>query len=460
MSNADISAGASFMVNGVKTVAKKSNVKMFYSCWVIAVLTIAYTFSFVDRQILSLLVEPMKADLDINDTQMSLLQGLSFALFYTIMGLPLGRMADTHSRRGLIAGGIALWSMMTAMCGIASNYWYLFLARMGVGVGEAALSPAAYSLIADSVEEKHLAKAISVYSMGIYLGGGMALIVGGYVIKWANGVDNFVLPFVGEIYAWQVVFLCVGLPGLLLVPLLFTIKDPRKCVVANISAPISACAAPVKDVIKYFSSNRKTILRHNFGFALAALAGYGSLAWAPTFLIRNHGLTAPETGLYYGLIVLFFGGGGVLAGGWIADRWSQRGCVDAKLRVGSIAAACGILPTIMYPLVDDLALVLVLMSLATFLTNFLMGIGPAAIQEVVPSDMRGQFSAFYLFVVNLIGIGVGPTAVALSTDYLFGSTSAIGYSLALIPTAALILCSVCLWSNLGSYRKCVTALKS
>ncbi len=455
MSNVNASADSVVITNHMQTTQRTHGKNMAYTGYVLFVLTLAYTFSFIDRQILSLLVEPMKLDLQISDTKMSLLQGLSFAIFYTVMGLPLGRMADKYSRRGVISGGIALWSIMTAICGTVSSYSHLFLARMGVGVGEAALSPAAYSLIADTVDKKHLAKAISVYSMGIYLGGGLALIVGGMVIKWADGIGNFVLPFVGEIYSWQLVFLCVGLPGLLLAPLMFSIKEPRTHNKAS-----AQTSAPLHEVIQYFKNNRKTILFHNFGIACASLAGYGTLAWAPTFLIRNHGLSGPEAGLYFGIIVLVFGAGGVMSGGWIADKWYQSGCTDAKIRVGFLAALFGVIPAMLYPLLGDLTLVLIFMSMSTFFTNFMMGVGPAAIQEVVPNNMRGQFSAFYLFIVNLIGLGLGPTAVALSTDYIFGMSSAINYSLAFVPTGALMLCALSLWCGLSPYRKSLAELKN
>ena len=411
-------------------VDKHSSKKNLYSAYLIFILLLAYTFSFIDRQILSLLVEPMKRDLQISDTEMSLLQGLSFALFYTIMGLPLGRLADRKSRRGLIAGSIFLWSLMTAACGLAKNYWALFFARMGVGVGEAGLSPAAYSLIADSVEKKHLAKAISIYTMGIYLGGGMALIVGGMVIQWAAEFSTITLPFIGEIYAWQAVFIAVGLPGILLVPLLFTLKEPKRTKAQSVEIPVS-------DVVKYFKENKKTILLHNFGAALASIAGYGALAWVPSYLIRVHGMTGGDVGLAFGLIVLFCGAGGVLTGGAIADKLFKKGQVDAKIRVAMWAMLIGIIPTILYPIIPDLTLVLVFLAISTFFANFMMGLGPAAMQEIVPANMRGQFSALYLFIVNLIGLGLGPTLVALSTDYIFGSPADVGYSLLFVTGIAM-----------------------
>lgn len=433
-------------------VDKHSSKKNLYSAYLIFILLLAYTFSFIDRQILSLLVEPMKRDLQISDTEMSLLQGLSFALFYTIMGLPLGRLADRKSRRGLIAGSIFLWSLMTAACGLAKNYWALFFARMGVGVGEAGLSPAAYSLIADSVEKKHLAKAISIYTMGIYLGGGMALIVGGMVIQWAAEFSTITLPFIGEIYAWQAVFIAVGLPGILLVPLLFTLKEPKRTKAQSVEIPVS-------DVVKYFKENKKTILLHNFGAALASIAGYGALAWVPSYLIRVHGMTGGDVGLAFGLIVLFCGAGGVLTGGAIADKLFKKGQVDAKIRVAMWAMLIGIIPTILYPIIPDLTIVLVFLAISTFFANFMMGLGPAAMQEIVPANMRGQFSALYLFIVNLIGLGLGPTLVALSTDYIFGSPADVGYSLLFVTGIAMAGSAILLGRCLPHYRKTVKSLE-
>jgi len=439
-------------LNPIESPSRKSN---FYAVWLIFVLLLAYTFSFIDRQILSLLVEPMKRDLSITDTQMSLLQGLSFALFYTFMGLPLGRLSDRKSRRGIIAGSIFIWSLMTAACGLAKNYWHLFFARMGVGVGEAGLSPAAYSLIADSVEKKHLSKAISVYTMGIYLGGGMALIVGGMVIQWAAAFSTIQVPLIGEIYAWQAVFLAVGLPGILLVPLLFTLKEPARSQVHN-----QADGVPVSDVVAFFKQNKKTVLLHNFGAALASVAGYGALAWVPSYLIRVHGLTGGEVGLMFGLIVLFCGAGGVITGGTLADRWFRQGKTDAKIRVAMWAMLLGIIPTLIYPMVSGLTLVLILLAVSTFFANFMMGLGPAAIQEAVPSTMRGQFSALYLFIVNLIGLGLGPTLVALTTDYVFGAPEMVGYSLLVVTSLAMAGSAFLLWRLLPHYRQTLRTLSS
>ncbi|WP_299594645.1 MFS transporter [uncultured Microbulbifer sp.] len=416
-----------------------------YAWYMIGILLVAYTFSFIDRQILSLLVEPMKRDLGISDTQVSLLQGLSFALFYTILGLPMGRLADTVSRRGLIATGLTLWSLATAVCGLAGQYWQLFVARMGVGVGEASLSPAAYSLIADSVDRKNLAAAIGVYSMGIYIGGGLALIAGGAVVAWAVNIDSVVVPLIGEIRSWQLVFLAVGLPGLLLVPFVLTLREPRR-------ANAGGTAIPLADVWQFLRHNRRTLILLILGAALASLAGYGSVAWVPSFLIRTHQLGFAEAGLAFGLIVLIFGSAGVVSGGRIADWLGQRGRQDGKPRTALYAALLGLAPTLLYPLMPSLTGVLILLSISTYFTNFMMGLGPAAIQEVVPANMRGQISALYLFVVNIIGLGLGPLSIALATDYVFEDPNLLRYSLVLAPGCALTISALLLWRALPHYR--------
>ena len=205
-----------------------------YAWYVVGVLTLAYIFSFIDRQVLSLMVGPIQKDLGIDDFQMSLLMGPSFAVFYTLFGIPLGRLADTRSRRVIISLGIAVWSIMTAGCGLTKTFWQLAVMRMGVGVGEASLSPSAYSLISDYFRPQRRSTAMSVYSMGIYIGSGMAFLLGGFIMKLAAGTDSTPLPWIGGVHSWQLVFLAVGLPGLLVSLLLLTVREPvRKGVRLN-----------------------------------------------------------------------------------------------------------------------------------------------------------------------------------------------------------------------------------
>src|SRR5713101_6295344 len=232
-----------------------------YSWYVVGVLTLVYVFSFIDRQIMSLLVRPLRRDLNISDTQVSILMGLGFAIFYTLCGIPLGRLADTRSRRSIIAAGLVAWRFFTALCGLARNFGQMLLWRIGVGVGEASLSPSAYSLITDYFPKERLATAISVYSMGIYIGAGMSYLLGGLVVRLALAQEAWMLPLVGAVRPWQVIFLAVGLPGVLAALLLYTVREPVRRGILK-----GASAIPSSQVFAYILENKSTFLCHNVGF--------------------------------------------------------------------------------------------------------------------------------------------------------------------------------------------------
>lgn len=427
--------------------------KLGYAWYVVGVLTLVYVFSFIDRQILSLLVRPIKRDLGISDTQMSLLMGFSFAVFYTFFGIPLGRLADSRSRRTIIAIGFAAWSLFTAGCGLAKNFSQMLLLRMGVGVGEAALSPAAYSLITDSFPKRRLATAISVYSMGIYLGSGLALILGAAVAGFAGEKEVWNLPLVGDTRPWQVIFFVVGLPGVLLALLMYTVREPKRRGVRTDKA-----LPPLSEVVAYLWANRKTVLCHNVGFALISFSNYGSTSWVPTFFIRTHGWSAADAGYIYGSIVTIAGTLGIVVGGRLADWMTQKGYRDSSMRVGLLVTLAW-LPTSVYTLVPDGRVAAFLLIPAIFLTSAPFGVAAAAIQQVMPNPMRGQASAIYLFVVNLIGLGLGPTAVALITDKVFADENAIRYSLFIVSLAAHAMAALLLWAGLGPYRQSLDRLK-
>lgn len=425
-----------------------------YAWYVVGVLTLVYVFSFIDRQILALLVKPIRRDLEITDTEMSLLMGFSFAVFYTFFGIPLGRLADSKSRRGLIAAGFALWSLFTAGCGLARNFTQMLLLRMGVGVGEAALSPAAYSLITDTFPKHRLATAISVYSMGIYLGSGLALVLGGAVSALASSQDLWHLPIVGETRPWQVIFFIVGLPGVVLALLMYTVREPKRRDLRKNKAQM-----PLREVLAYIYENKTTFICHNVGFALISFSNYGSTAWVPTFFMRTHGWSAADAGYIYGAIVAITGTIGIVVGGRWADWLTSRGRTDSSMRVGLYVTLAWI-PFSIYPLVSSGHVASLLLTPAVFLTSAPFGVAAAAIQQMMPNEMRGQASAIYLFVVNLIGIGLGPTAVAITTDYIFGDDNAVRYSLFAVASVAHIVAAVLLWLGLKPYRESIERLKA
>ena len=409
--------------------------KLTYAWYVVAVLMLAYISSFIDRQILSLLVKPIRRDFEITDTQMSLLMGFSFALFYTVLGIPIGRLADRKSRKGIISIGILLWSIMTAFCGMAANYLQLFLARVGVGVGEAALSPPAYSLISDYFPREKLGLALSVYSMGIYIGSGMAFLLGGIVISFTAGEGTMMLPLIGEIYSWQIVFFIIGLPGLLIALLIsLTVKEPtRKNQFASSSAETEGEVhrASLKEVFNYIWANGKAFFGVSFGLTSLSVVAYGSAAWAPTFLQRAYDWTPAQSGIGYGTVVTIFATAGIIVGGLVGDRLSGK-YPGGRIK-GLLIATYGLmLSGIYYPFMPNGYLALLFLIPASFFIAFPVGVSAAAIQEMMPNHMRAAASSIYLFIINLIAMTLGPTSIALITDYVFRDDQMVGYSISIV----------------------------
>ena len=423
-----------------------------YAWYVVGVLTVAYIFSFVDRQIINLLVEPIREDLQLTDTQISLLQGIAFALFYTLMGIPIARLADVANRRAIIAAGVFLWSLMTAMCGLAKTFGQLFAARIGVGVGEAALSPPAYSLFTDYFPPGKVTRAIAVFTGGSFLGAGLAYIIGGYVVDFVTRLDVVDVPVFGQIRAWQMAFIVVGLPGILLALLVLSLREPARRGVLGVQPSAVPKGIPIRDIIAFLRINRRTYGHHFIGVSVFVMMAYAILAWTPAFFIRKYGWTPGEVGLVYGSMLLVFGTSGVVGAGWIADALRRRGYTDANLRVVMIGALCCTPFGAAAFLVDNIWLAVALMAPFTFLWGLPHGISPAAIQPVTPNQMRAQVSALYLLTINLIGLGIGPTFVAVLTDYLYGDPVLVSYSLATVVAISAPLSALILYTGLKYYR--------
>lgn len=425
-----------------------------YAWYVVVVLFLAYTSSFIDRIIMSLLVEPIKRDLVLTDTQFSLLHGFAFAIFYTLMGLPLGRLADHASRRRIISIGIFLWSLLTALCGLAKTFTQLFIARIGVGVGEATLSPAAYSMISDYFPKEKRSVPISMYSMGVFFGGGIAFILGGYVVHLASGAADVVLPVLGTIRPWQLTFFIVGLPGLLVVLLMTTIKEPLRRDVVNLTERVNNGSddRSIRATLAFVMRNKRAYISVVVGFALLATSSYGFFTWTPSFLIRTYAWEASSAGYAFGLIVLTLGTGGTLLGGILADRALAKGKLDAKLRVSIYAGAGTLIFGSMAPLMPSAPLALLFLAPTVVCLGLPVGLAPAACNFITPNQLRGQVIALYLFAVNLIGLGVGPTIVAVITDYGFGDPAAVKYSLSIFAIVISSLAILSLLWGMTAYR--------
>ncbi len=423
-----------------------------YAWYVVVVLMGCYTLSFIDRQILSLLVAPMKADLGISDTRVGLLQGFAFALFYTFLGLPMGWLADRYSRRNIIAIGIVAWSAMTALCSTARGFWSLFAARIGVGVGEASLAPSAFSLIADYMPRHRLSTALSIYSMGLFIGIGFALIVGGAVVAAVTGRPQVDVPLIGTIASWRATFLVIGLPGVLFALWVLTLREPvRKDVLRDSDGAVSRLT--VQEVFVQVRLKWQSIVGFGLGMAFIASVNYSFSAWAPTFFQRVYGWGPGRAGFLLGVITVGAGCIGVYWGGKMTDRWQARGVREAGLRTAIVSAiGCAIF----YPLAlkaGSPAGTLTLLAPALFFSAAPTGASFAAMQLIVPNQIRGQIGALFVFVLNVVGLGLGPLVPGLLTDYVFKDEQRVGSSMFWTIGVASCLAAVIFAGTVRHYRR-------
>ena len=425
-----------------------------YSWYVVVILTLAYILSFLDRQIMSLMVQPIKRDLGISDTEMSLLLGLAFALFYTILGLPIGRMADRRSRRGIIGWGIAIWCVMTALCGLAHNYWTLFLARMGVGVGEATLAPSALSLISDYFPKEKRGQAISFYNAGVGLGAAVALILGGQVIEFVSNAPPFTLPIIGELYAWQTVFVMVGLPGIAVALLMLTVKEPyRRGKMKRDASKGETDEIPVAEVVAFLKKRWKMFASHFVGMSVVTILGYAYFSWLPTTFIRTWGWSIGQISFAYGVLMLITVPIGAAAGGRLADHFYATGRKDGHMRATLIAVVLLLAgPYVLVPLMPTPELALAVLVPGSIGGAWVTATGAASLMYVCPNQMRGQITALYYFVISLLGLTIGPSAVAIVTDFVFKDEMMLRYSLSLTCGVACVVAIAVLSYNLKLYR--------
>lgn len=389
------------------------------------VLMIGYIVSFIDRQILSLMVQPIKADLGVSDFQMSLLQGFAFALFFCLLGIPFGRLADRYSRKHIIGAGVFLWSVMTIACGLSGNYAQLFLARMGVGIGEAALAPAGYSLLADMYRKERLVRAMSVFTVGGMIGGGLAFLVGGQVIEYATHAQS--VPFgLDGLKPWQFTFIAVGLPGIVVAGLFLLVHEPARRGSKTASQP------GFREALGYLWRRRADYAPVYLPATFMAVLSYGGLAWFPTHLIRVYGLTAGQAGLLLGTIHIIGPILGATFATILTEKFMARGLHDAPLRTIAIIAPIGGL-FFMAPLAPTLEWTIAMWVLAIIFSNAYYGVTVATLQTLTPNNLRATNSAMLTLIVSLGGLGVGLALIGGIADALFlGDPRGIGKAMALV----------------------------
>jgi|WetSurMetagenome_2_1015567.scaffolds.fasta_scaffold26883_4 MFS family permease len=423
-----------------------------YAWYVVIILYLSYTFSFVDGAILQYLVKPIQSDFNINDFQFSLIQGLAFVLFSATMGIPLGRLADSKSRRLIIAAGIALWSIMTVLCGRSTSYWELFFARMGVGVGQACLAPCAYSLIADYFPKEKRGLPINTFAAAIMLGAGVANICGGLVSQYAESAGAMDIFLLGHVKPWQLSFILVGLPGIFVVLAMATVKEPIRRERRG--------EANTAVMFRYFFRHWKTFTSLIGGTTFGAVTNGAILMWVPAWFGRRFAWGNAQTGPYLGITIIVFGTIGFILAGALAGKFMRAGKKAVYIKLMMAAEALVIIPLILAHAIDNPYWVLVCIGGVIFFGGVSGGLGPASLQSVAPNEMRGQIVAICFLILNLLAMTLGPAAVGWLTTYYFADPRDVRSSAIIVGIVASILGVISLRSGLRSYEHTSEELKS
>ena len=412
------------------------------------VLALAVLVNFLDRNILNLLAESIKRDLQLTEIETSLILGVAFTVFYSIFGLPVARLVDRGNRKKIMAAGIAIWSVMTAFCGLASSFWQLFIGRVGVGVGETTSGPSAYSLLSDYFPPQKLPKAIAGMNMGFVLGIGMASIFGGLLIG-VIGDRSFTFPVVGELAGWQMVLISAGLPGVIVALLMLTVTEPPR------HGQASKDSQPITEVFKFVWHNRAVYLPLFLGLAIrsAQMAAVG--AWGVVFYIRTYGWTPDFIGPVTGVTMLISMPIGLFLGSWFGEHYWKKGYHDANMRVVVYSTMITI-PFALAPLLPNPWMVVGLGLIAGIFNGMAAPVENAALQIVTPNKFRGQVTFLFLFTMNVIGFGLGPIILAAMTQYIFGEAG-IRYSLVLTGVIFGPVATYIFWLGMKPYGKAVAA---
>jgi MFS family permease len=431
---------------------KQSNTmgKSGYGWYVVAVLTLANIFSGIDRHIMTVLVGPIRKEFGISDTQFSLLQGAAFTLVYCFAAYPIGRLADRINRCALLAFGIALWSCMTILSGFTSSYGEMLVARVGVGIGEAVLVPAALSLIADFFNPAHRGRPIGVFSSATFLGTGIALLAGGFALAMLKNLPSVSVPLLGQLAVWRAIFLTVGIPGLVIaLVLMLSVKDPRRVPQqAGASAPAKAS---LNVFFRFLASSKRLFVSVYAISGLFTFVAFSVGPWLPTMLARKFGMAPSQAGITVGLAVTICGTIGAAVAGGLCDRWTKSGRKGHKLGVLLVSFFMMIPAIIGMTLAPSSGMSIGFIILFAFSNAFGFSAIAACLQDIVPNQFRGQASSVLLIVNGVIGFTLGTTAVAVITDYVFRNDASVGYSILAAALPIALLCTVWIRAILNSY---------
>lgn len=414
----------------------------FYPWFVVFALSMLQIGSYIDRQVINLLVEPMRRDFAINDTQVSLLLGLSFAVFYALIAIPLGKLADSYSRVMIVVAGGIFWSVATLACMIADGYWQLFAARMMVGVGEATLIPAGYSLLSDYFRPGRVATATSIVTGSSFLGSGLALVLGGIMIDALPKAEFVSLAFIGDVRSWQLAFGFASIPTFAVLLMFVFVREP-----ARRGTAVTTAAATPREALAYLGTDKALWISLYVGMSLLSAFQFGLTAWIPTFFMRTYGWTTTEAGQMYGTMFVVVGTMGTLSGGWICDRLFDRIGRRAFVMTPLLASLVCLPSVIVFALAGDATISTIALVPLTYFATVAFGAAIAAIPSLAPNRMRAQLVAAYMLCGAIIGQGGGPWLIAVYTDYVAHDPALISQSIALVSPVLLIIAALILGNS-------------
>ncbi len=425
------------MATSNETTAPRAAPASLYAWFVVVVLALANCVSYIDRLILGLLVKDIKLELGLTDTMFGLLAGATFAIFYCTMGLVIARWADRYSRKWIVTAGITLWCLMTTLAGTAKNQTQLFLYRIGVGAGEATLSPSAYSLLANYFPPQRLSLAIGVFSAGVTAGAGLAFLLGGALIGWVYSHGPIQLPLFGIQSGWRAVMILVGLLGLPVAALMLLVREPPR---SQGFKP-----APSRDLIAHFRTHWRKYIFVFVGYGTTSVTAFAVMTWTPALYSRRYGETVPAGAALLGTVALLGGLAGAFSGGWLADRWHAQGDPRAKLRVLMLCGFGLLLPSVIAPFMPTAIGHASVIFFTFFFGTAATGPAGAYIQTITPDNMRAQFGAAHQLSLTLAGATLGPFLVGFFNDFLFKSEQALHLSMALVSAIANPIAAWFLW---------------
>lgn len=430
----------------------------YHVAWVLAAVQMCAQ---LNNGVMTLLVEPIKRDLQLTDMEMSYLLGFSVSLFYVLIGIPAARLVDRHNRKHLLAASVFLWSLASAACGLAQNFWQFFAARFGIGAGESISGPLSYSLMADYFPPEKLPRAIAIYNVGFQGGTALSLLLGAVMIHLLSGMRAIHLPLLGAVREWQVVWVVTGLMGIPILLLVATIVEPKR---RGFSAAAVVGMQPrkvgLRETLRYLLAHWRLYGPMFLGLCFTAMHMFGTAAWSAAFYARTYGWAPASTGLYTGLLSLVLAVPALFGAVWLNDHFRNRGHADANMRVLAIGFTASAPFMIAAPLMPSPWLALGMGGIGTALMLMAAPSLNSALQVVTPNEIRGQITALYLFTMTAVGGGLGPTYFAFLTQYVWGDEALLRYAIATSAAISFPLAAITYWAGVKPYRRRILEMRA